>query len=59
MGNHLSGLRPDIDIDAHIADVLGVLKFEDLRDVFLLGYSYGGMVASAERFCLRTSNSRH
>ena len=46
---HLS--RPDIDLETHIADVLGVLTCEDLRNVILLGHSYGGMVATgaAER----------
>lgn len=38
--------RPDIDLDTHIADILGVLKFEDLRGVNLIGHSYGGMVAT-------------
>jgi pimeloyl-ACP methyl ester carboxylesterase len=38
--------HPDIDLDTHIADVVGVLEFEDLRDVMLLGHSYGGMVAT-------------
>ena len=28
------------------ADVLGVLQYEDLRDVVLIGHSYGGMVAT-------------
>lgn len=36
----------DIDLDTHIADVLGVLHFEDLRDVVLIAHSYGGMVAT-------------
>jgi pimeloyl-ACP methyl ester carboxylesterase len=38
--------RPDIDLDTHIADILGVLKFEDLTNVNLIGHSYGGMVAT-------------
>ncbi len=38
--------RPDIDLDTHIADILGVLKFEDLNGVNLIGHSYGGMVAT-------------
>ncbi|MEJ8853302.1 alpha/beta hydrolase [Variovorax robiniae] len=42
--SHLA--RPDIDLDAHIEDILSVLQFEDLRDVFLVGHSYGGMVAT-------------
>ena len=41
---HLS--RPDIDLDTHIADILGVLAFEDLTNVSLIGHSYGGMVAT-------------
>jgi pimeloyl-ACP methyl ester carboxylesterase len=39
--------HPGIDLETHIADLLGVLQFEDLRDVILLGHSYGGMVATA------------
>lgn len=38
--------RPDIDLETHIADILGVLKFENLTDVSLIGHSYGGMVAT-------------
>ncbi len=38
--------RPDIDLETHIADILGVLAFEDLSDVSLIGHSYGGMVAT-------------
>ena len=36
--------RPDIDLDTHIADVVSLLEMEDLRDVILVGHSYGGMV---------------
>jgi len=41
----------DIDLDAHIEDLLAVMLYEDLRDVVLVGHSYGGMVATgaAER----------
>ena len=35
-----------IDLDTHIADILGVLKFENLTGVNLIGHSYGGMVAT-------------
>jgi pimeloyl-ACP methyl ester carboxylesterase len=38
--------RPDIGLETHIADTLGVLKFEDLTDVRLIGHSYDGMVAT-------------
>jgi pimeloyl-ACP methyl ester carboxylesterase len=37
-------LSPDIDLDMHIRDVVAVLHYEDLRDVILVGHSYGGMV---------------
>lgn len=35
-----------VNLDTHIDDLLQVLEFEDLRDVVLLGHSYGGMVAT-------------
>jgi pimeloyl-ACP methyl ester carboxylesterase len=42
--SHLA--HPGIDLSLHIQDVLQVLKFEDLREVVLVGHSYGGMVAT-------------
>ena len=33
-----------MDLNRHIEDVVAVLHFEDLRDVILVGHSYGGMV---------------
>jgi pimeloyl-ACP methyl ester carboxylesterase len=38
--------NPDIDLETHIADMLGVLEMEDLSGVNLIGHSYGGMVAT-------------
>jgi pimeloyl-ACP methyl ester carboxylesterase len=38
--------NPGIDLETHIADILNVIKYEDLRDIVLLGHSYGGMVAT-------------
>jgi pimeloyl-ACP methyl ester carboxylesterase len=35
-----------IDLDTHIRDVLGVLTYEDLSQVVLVGHSYGGMVVT-------------
>ena len=46
MGERSHLAHEDIDLDTHIADVIGLLKFEDLRNVILLGHSYGGMVAT-------------
>jgi pimeloyl-ACP methyl ester carboxylesterase len=42
--SHLA--HPDIDLETHIADILGVLRYEDLRGVNLIGHSYSGMVAT-------------
>lgn len=35
-----------IGLGSHVQDILMVLQFEDLRDVVLVGHSYGGMVAT-------------
>lgn len=40
--SHLA--TPDVNLDTHIQDVVNVLFYEDLRDVILVGHSYGGMV---------------
>lgn len=47
----------DIDLSAHIADIVSVLEWEQLHDVVLLGHSYGGMVITgvAERAPTRIS----
>ncbi len=37
-------LTANTGLDTHIQDLLGVLEYEDLRDVVLVGHSYGGMV---------------
>jgi pimeloyl-ACP methyl ester carboxylesterase len=37
---------PSNDLETHIQDVLAVIKYEDLRDILLIGHSYGGMVAT-------------
>ncbi|MBR0754707.1 alpha/beta hydrolase [Bradyrhizobium jicamae] len=42
--SHLA--HPAIDLEAHIQDMLNVIKYEDLRDIVLIGHSYGGMVAT-------------
>jgi pimeloyl-ACP methyl ester carboxylesterase len=42
--SHLA--RPDVDLSIHMTDVVQMLEFEDLKDVVLIGHSYGGMVAT-------------
>jgi pimeloyl-ACP methyl ester carboxylesterase len=46
---HLAG--PGVDLDTHITDVTNVLEFEELTEVTLVGWSYGGMIITgvAER----------
>jgi pimeloyl-ACP methyl ester carboxylesterase len=34
------------DLRTHVTDIVKVLEFEDLRDVVLVGHSYGGMVVT-------------
>ena len=38
--------NPSIDLETHIEDILNVIRYEDLRDIVLVGHSYGGMVAT-------------
>ena len=42
--NHLA--NEAIDLDLHIQDVVNVILWEDLKDVVLVGHSYGGMVVT-------------
>ena len=44
LGERKHLLRPEIDLDLHITDIVNLLEYEDLTNVILLGHSYGGMV---------------
>jgi pimeloyl-ACP methyl ester carboxylesterase len=46
LGERVHLASPQVALETHIADMLGVLQFEDLREVVLIGHSYGGMVAT-------------
>src|SRR5215213_11965454 len=50
-GDHVHLARPDIGLNTDIDDVVNTILYEDLRDITLVGHSYGGMVISgvAER----------
>lgn len=37
---------PAVNLETHIQDLLGVIKFEELTDIVLVAHSYGGMVAT-------------
>jgi pimeloyl-ACP methyl ester carboxylesterase len=40
-------LSPSVDLDVHVEDVRALIEYEDLREVVLVGHSYGGMVITA------------
>jgi pimeloyl-ACP methyl ester carboxylesterase len=44
LGERAHLATPGTDLGTHVDDVVAVLHFEDLRDVVLVGHSYGGMV---------------
>src|SRR6187397_1583211 len=46
LGERAHLANPSIDLETHIEDILNVIKYEDLRDIVLIGHSYGGMVAT-------------
>jgi pimeloyl-ACP methyl ester carboxylesterase len=37
---------PEVGVETHAADLLGVLEYEDLTEVVLVAHSYGGMPAT-------------
>jgi len=46
LGERAHLARPGIDLDLHVQDMVALLEMEDLREVVLLGHSYGGMVVT-------------
>lgn len=44
MGERAHLLTRDVNVITHVRDVLGVLHYEDLKQVILVGHSYAGMV---------------
>lgn len=46
LGERAHLAHPDIDLDTHIQDVLGMLEYEELRDIVLIGHSYGALVVT-------------
>lgn len=49
--SHLLG--PGVTLDTHIEDIVRLAEVEDLRDVVLVGHSYGGMPVSAAALRLK------
>jgi pimeloyl-ACP methyl ester carboxylesterase len=46
LGERVHLATPDVGLSTHIEDILAVLHYEDLRDVVLVGHSYGGAVVT-------------
>jgi len=46
LGERAHLAHKDLNLESHIQDMLAVLEFEDLKDIILIGHSYGGMVAT-------------
>ncbi len=47
VGERVHLARPDVDLETHVEDAANVLRYENLRDVMLVGHSYGAMVTTA------------
>jgi len=46
LGERVHLARPETNLDTHIQDIVNLLEFEEVRDVVLLGHSYGGAVVT-------------
>jgi pimeloyl-ACP methyl ester carboxylesterase len=44
LGERIHLMSPNINLDTHVADVVNLIKYENLSDIVLVGHSYGGMV---------------
>ncbi len=44
LAERASELSPEVGLDTHIQDIVGLLEAKDLHGVILVGHSYGGMV---------------
>lgn len=44
LGERVHLARPDTGLNTHIEDVVNAILFEDMKDIILVGHSYGGMV---------------
>jgi pimeloyl-ACP methyl ester carboxylesterase len=44
LGERVHLATPEVGLETHITDVVNAILYEDLRDVTLVGHSYGGMV---------------
>ncbi len=47
VGERCHLLTPQVNLETHIADVMNLIRWEELSDVILCGHSYGGCVVSS------------
>ena len=47
LGERVHLASPEVSLETHVQDVLNHMFFEDVRDVTLVGHSYGGQVITA------------
>jgi pimeloyl-ACP methyl ester carboxylesterase len=47
IGERVHLASPQIDLTTHVNDVVNQIVFEDLSEIVLVGYSYGGVVVTA------------
>ena len=47
LGERAHLATPEVSLETHIEDVANLLRYEDLRDVILVGHSYAGLVVTA------------
>jgi pimeloyl-ACP methyl ester carboxylesterase len=46
LGERSHLLTPSVDLSTHIADIINMIRWEDIRQIVLVGHSYGGMVVT-------------
>ncbi len=46
LGERVHLLTASVDLNTHITDVVNLIKFEDLKDIVLVGHSYAGCIIS-------------
>jgi pimeloyl-ACP methyl ester carboxylesterase len=46
LGERAHLAHPLVDLETHVQDILAMIEAEGLRDILLIGHSYGGMVAT-------------
>jgi len=59
LGDRAHLFSPDISLQTHVQDILSLIESEDLKDVVLVGHSYGGFVISGVADTLRERVSHY